>query len=78
MDLDKWLEEIVNDYIYDDVTELNGVMVCITTYSYHYDNDVSQTMYLPEYDVTYKRTGYKIISYERYIDDHWYDWEIDN
>ena len=76
IDLSKWFEDTSFDYLNDGEQELNGVKVSVQTFQYDYDNNVSQEMFLTDYNVTYKRDGYKDIVYERWIDNIYYSWEL--
>ena len=75
-DIDEWLSGLSYWYLDDDVTSYQGIEVSVNTTHSNYDKYVEQTVYLVAYNVTYRRTGVKIIEYERWVDDSWNDWEL--
>lgn len=71
-----FLESIKDATIDENTKEVNGQYVNVEYEEYEWDRNVSQTMYLPQRDVAFTRRGYKDISYDRYIDNIWGEWEV--
>lgn len=74
MNIDIWMQELESQYIDSSIEEVNGVKVSVFENSCIHDDDLSQTMYLPDYDIILTRSGYKEISYERWVESYWYEW----
>jgi len=79
MDLDTWLEELDNSEDWCDSEEwktFKGIRYYYSEYDYGCE-DMQATLIveISKEEVEFTRHGYKNMSYDRWIDTTWYNWE---
>lgn len=73
--ISKWLEKSDFSYLTEGLQEINGIEVLVYEESSIHSDKVKQTMTLVKRNRTYERVGVKEVSYDRWVDTYWYDWE---
>lgn len=74
--ISKILEILNNEFsddIMDDTIEIDGLKFSYSEESSHHSDKVTSALYGE--DISFEREGRKEVSYERWVDTHWYDWE---
>jgi hypothetical protein len=77
LDLTSWLLESDFSNLMEGDTEVNGVSLTVSQEAYQFCDTVTQYMYLLD-GRSFKRTGTKEISYERWVDTWWGEWEVND
>jgi hypothetical protein len=79
MNLEETILDILNDKYSEDIPEdtitIKGIVFTHDKSNEIHSEDISES--LTGSDFCFSRKGYKNISYERWTDSTWHDWEID-
>jgi len=73
--LDLWLKKLEDIDVWEGDTEINGLRVSVNEESSFRSSEVVQFVTLLDYDIQFKRIGYKEISYDSWVDTNWCSWE---
>lgn len=67
--------KFLNETDIDDDITIEGIKFTMSDDSSMHSLEVSETLYSEDGELTFTRIGRKEISYERWIDTSWNDWE---
>lgn len=71
------IREVLNNEYYDDIFE-DSITIKGIVFSYLDESngdDLKESFTSEDGSLQFTREGFKVISYERWVDTNWYDWE---
>ena len=75
-DIDAWWDATDIEMLDEDCTEeVNGLKVSCSSWTECHTDKVYVTIYFVDYDISIESTGYKEVSYDRWISTDFYSWE---
>lgn len=76
MNADDWLKKLESADIDSNTTEVDGRQVSVWQDDSIHSTSVSQTLYVTGTELSFSRSGVKVVSYDRWTDTDWFDWEV--
>ena len=77
MNKDEFIKLLSSADIDEDTKEVEGISVSVFQEHDRDSREISQTLLANGINATFKRAGLKVISYERWVETNWFDWDYE-